>query len=142
MTETYALAIHIDSYEYSGSYYLLGTDYDTPEAVLGNVAADHILAMSPGGPGLCQHALNLLESGETVPEGKYEAAEVATRCAVYADPYYFHFSFSFDDCTHPIEFRRPGQADIEEVVANFDEYAHPENRFDRSGGTMDYGEEP
>lgn len=58
----YALAIHINSYEYSSSYYLLGDEYDTPEAVLVNVAADHILPMSPG-IGLCQHALNVLESG-------------------------------------------------------------------------------
>lgn len=113
MSDTYALTIHIESYEYSSEIYIVGEGYTTPREVLQHVAADHIIAIDTA-PSLTQYLLDLLEQGGTVSNDEYEAFDAAIECSLHADVYYQRFSFWTGE--KQVELgRRPSRQDIDAV---------------------------
>jgi hypothetical protein len=63
MSDTYALTIVVESYEFSGEFYLVGEGHGTGEEVLKYVATDHILAMKQR-PHVAEYLLETLQAGE------------------------------------------------------------------------------
>lgn len=97
MANTYALRFRFDSYEYSGQYYFVDEGYSTPSDVLRHVAADHFIALGDPEVPVAQYFLDVLETGNTVSKDTYDTADVTTRCKVFADPYYYRFTFTTDE---------------------------------------------
>lgn len=118
MTDTYALTIHIESYEYRGEYYILGEGHATASEVLQHVAADHIAAITVDEP-FVQYLLDLLEEGKTVGKDEYEGFDADIECSLYVDTYYQKFSFGTGE--RQVELgRRPSRSHIETVSENLD----------------------
>lgn len=92
MTDTYALRICLDSYEYEGEFYIVGDGYNTPGDVLQHVAADHILAMDRTRQ-IEEYLIDVLKSGENTRESEYDAFDADIRCGIHADVYYQRFYF-------------------------------------------------
>jgi len=65
MTETYALSITVQSYEFTGEFYIVGDGYGTGAEVLKHVASDHILTMKQR-PHVSEYPLETLQDGENV----------------------------------------------------------------------------
>lgn len=102
MTESYALSIRVDSYEFSGEFYLLGEGYTTGEEVLKHVAIDHILAMKQR-PHVAEYLLETLQSGENVSKTEYQQADPTVSCGVHFDVDHQQFAFSVGDHTVTID---------------------------------------
>jgi len=102
MTESYALSIRIDSYEFSGEFYFLGGGYTTGEKVLKHVATDHILAMKQRSH-VAEYLLETLQNGENVSKSEYQQADPAVSCEVHFDVDHQQFTFSVGDYTVTID---------------------------------------
>ncbi|MFC7074703.1 hypothetical protein ACFQJ7_08455 [Halovenus rubra] len=81
MSDTYALTIIIESYQFSGEFYLVGDGYSTGEEVLKHVASDHILAMK-NRPHVAEYLLETLQDGENVSESEYEQTDPDVSCGL------------------------------------------------------------
>lgn len=98
MTETYALSVRVDSYEFGGEFYLVGEGYETGEEVLKHVATDHILAMKQR-PHVAEYLLETLQDGENVSESEYEQADPDVSCGLHFDVNHQQFRFWVGDYT-------------------------------------------
>ncbi|PSQ62480.1 MAG: hypothetical protein BRD21_06010 [Halobacteriales archaeon SW_8_66_22] len=98
MSDTYALSITIESYEFSGEFYLVGEGYDTGEEVLKHIATDHILAMKQR-PHVAEYLLETLHEGENVSKSEYEQADSTVSCGLHFDVDHHQFRFWVGDHT-------------------------------------------
>jgi hypothetical protein len=114
MTETYALSIRVESYEFSGEFYLLGNGYGTGEEVLKHVATDHILAMKQR-PHAAEYLLETLRDGENVSKSEYEQAEPDISCGLHFDVDHQKFRFWAGDETVEIG-RRPTKSELKSLA--------------------------
>lgn len=96
MTESYALSIRIDSYEFSGEFYLIGEGYSTGKEVLKHVATDHILAMKQR-PHVAEYLLETLQDGENLSESEYNQADPDVSCGLHFDVDHQDFRFWVED---------------------------------------------
>jgi hypothetical protein len=96
MSDTYALTIVIESYEFSGEFYLVGDGYSTGEEVLKHVATDHILTMKQR-PHVAEYLLETLQDGENVSESKYKQADPDVSCGLNFDVDHQQFRFWVGD---------------------------------------------
>jgi hypothetical protein len=92
MSNTYSLSIRVESYNFSGEFYLLGNRYSTGEEVLKHVATDHILAMKQR-PHVAEYLLETLQAGETVNKSAYEQADPDISCGLHFDVDHQQFRF-------------------------------------------------
>jgi leucyl-tRNA synthetase len=92
MSETYVLTIVIESYQFSGEFYLAGDEYSTGKEVLEHVASDHILAMKQR-PHVAEYLLETLQDGENVSKSKYEQADPNVSCGLNFDVDHQQFRF-------------------------------------------------
>lgn len=114
MTETYALSISVDSYEFSGEFYFLGDSYKTGGEVLKHVAADHILAMKQR-PHVAEYLLETLQEGETVSESEYKQADPDVSCGLHFDVDHQEFGFWVGD--HRVEIgRQPTKSELRAIA--------------------------
>jgi hypothetical protein len=114
MTGTYALSIRVESYEFGGGFYFVGDGYDTGEAVLKHVAADHILAMKQR-PHVAEYLLETLQDGENVSKSRYEQAEPEVSCGLHFDVDHQQFNFWAGD--HRVEIgRQPTQSELRTIA--------------------------
>lgn len=102
MSDTYALTVRVEAYEYEGEFYLVGEGYGTPSEVLQHVAADHIRAIDRTRH-IEQYLLDVLKDGETMPKTEFEEFDADVECGMHADVYYQRFSFSVDGRVHRID---------------------------------------
>lgn len=98
MTETYALSIHVESYEFSGEFYLVGDSYGTGEEVLKHIVSDHILAMKQR-PHVAEYLLETLQDAENVSKSEYEQADPDVSCGLNFDVDHQRFRFWVGDHT-------------------------------------------
>ncbi|WP_146418345.1 MULTISPECIES: hypothetical protein [Haloarcula] len=114
MTETYALSIHVESYEFSGEFYLVGNRYDTGGEVLKHVATDHILAMKQR-PHAAEYLLETLQDGENVSKSEYEQAEPDVSCGLHFDVDHQQFRFWVGD--HSVDIgRQPTKDELHSIA--------------------------
>jgi hypothetical protein len=114
MTETYALSIHVESYEFSGEFYLVGNGYETGEQVLKYVATDHILAMKQR-PHVAKYLLETLQDGENVSKSEYEQAEPTVSCGLHFDVDHQQFRFWVSDYSVDIG-RQPTKSELRSIA--------------------------
>ena len=114
MSDTYALSITIESYEYRGEFYLVGNGYDTGEEILKHVAADHIVAMKQR-PHVAQYLLETLQDGENVSKSEYQQTDPAVSCGLHFDVNHHRFRFWIDDYTVDIG-RQPTKSDLRSIA--------------------------
>jgi hypothetical protein len=98
MSHTYALSIRVESYEFSGEFYLVGDGYATGGEVLKHVATDHILAMKQR-PHVAEYLLETLQGGENVSKSDYEQADPTVSCGLHFDVDHQQFRFWAGDET-------------------------------------------
>jgi leucyl-tRNA synthetase len=98
MSNTYTLTVAIESYEFSGEFYILGDRYDTGKEVLKHVATDHILAMKQR-PHIAEYLLETLQDGENVSTSDYEQADPDVSCGLHFDVDHHRFRFWVGDHT-------------------------------------------
>ncbi|AEN07935.1 hypothetical protein Halar_0718 (plasmid) [halophilic archaeon DL31] len=96
MANTYTLSIRVESYEFSGEFYLVGEKYGTGEEVLKHVATDHILAMKQR-PHVAEYLLETLQDGQNVSESEYNQADPDVSCGVHFDVDHQEFRFWVGD---------------------------------------------
>lgn len=96
MSDTYALTICVESYEYDGEFYLVGEGHRTPRDVFQHVVADHIRAIERTRH-IEQYLLDVLKAGENVSKTEFEEVDAEVECGMYVDVYYQRFSFWVDD---------------------------------------------
>jgi hypothetical protein len=96
MANTYTLSIRVESYEFSGEFYLVGEKYGTGEEVLKHVATDHILAMKQR-PHVAEYLLETLQDGENVSESEYREAGPDVSCGLHFDVDHQEFRFWVED---------------------------------------------
>jgi hypothetical protein len=114
MTKTYALSIRVESYEFSGEFYLVGEGYETGEEVLKHVAADHILAMKHR-PHAAEYLLETLQDGKNVSKSEYEQADPDISCGVHFDVDHQQFRFWAGDETVEIG-RQPTESELRSLA--------------------------
>ncbi len=107
---TYALSIHVESYEFSGEFYLVGHRYDTGGGVLKHVATDHILAMKQR-PHAAEYLLETLQEGENVSKSEYEQADPDVSCGLHFDVDHQQFRFWVGDRSVEIG-RQPTKSEL------------------------------
>jgi hypothetical protein len=107
---TYALSIHVESYEFSGEFYFLGDRYDTGGDVLKHVATDHILAMKQR-PHAAEYLLETLQEGENVSKSEYEQADPDVSCGLHFDFDHQQFRFWVGDRSVEIG-RQPTKSEL------------------------------
>lgn len=110
MSDTYVLTIVIESYEFSGEFYLVGAGYATGGEVLKHVATDHILAMKQR-PHVAEYLLETLQDGENVNKSDYEQADPDVSCGLHFDVDHHQFRFWVGD--HTVEIgRQPTKSEL------------------------------
>lgn len=92
VTDTYALTIRFESYEYRGEFYLVGEGYGTPGDILQHVAADHILRIDATSR-TEEYLLSVLNAGINVGKAEYEQLDADIECSIHVDVYYQRFAF-------------------------------------------------
>jgi hypothetical protein len=107
---TYALSIHVESYQYSGEFYLVGDRYDTGGDVLKHVAADHILAMKQR-PHAAEYLLGTLQQGDNVSESEYEQVDPDVSCGLHFGVDHQQFRFWVGDRSVDIG-RQPTKSEL------------------------------
>lgn len=107
---TYALSIHVESYEFSGDFYFIGDRYDTGGDVLKHVAADHILTMNQR-PHAAEYLLETLQEGENVSKSEYEQADPDVSCGLHFDFDHQQFRFWVGDRSVEIG-RQPTKSEL------------------------------
>jgi hypothetical protein len=114
MTETYALVVRIESYEYDGEFYFVGDGYGTPAEVLEYVASDHLLRASDA-PRIEEYLLDVLNGGQNACKNKYEAMDTDVECWIHIDVDHRRYAFGIHD--RVIEFTgEPTESDIASKV--------------------------
>jgi hypothetical protein len=116
MTDTYALTIRIESYEFDGEFYLVGEGYGTGEAILKHVAADHILTMK-NRPHVAEYLLETLREGDNVSHSKYEQAEPDISCGLHFDVDHHQFRFWVGDYTVNLG-RQPTKSELRSIAGD------------------------
>jgi len=114
MSHTYALSIRVESYEFSGEFYLVGDGYGTGEEVLKHVATDHILAMKQR-PHVAEYLLETLQAGETVSKSEYEQADPTVSCGLHFDVDHQQFRFWAGDETVEIG-HQPTKSELRSIA--------------------------
>ncbi len=114
MTDTYALTVSFESYDYDGEFYLVGEGYGTPSEVLQHVAADHILRIDEAYV-VEEYLLDVLKSGENANKAEYENANADVECGIHFDVDYHRFSFWVGDRVFEIG-ERPTRSSLEEMA--------------------------
>jgi len=114
MAETYALSIYVESYKFSGEFYLVGDRYDTGGEVLKHVATDHILAMKQR-PHAAEFLLETLQEGENVSKSEYEQADPDVSCGLHFDVDHQQFRFWVGDYSVDIG-RQPTKSDLRSIA--------------------------
>ena len=114
MTETYALTIGVESYEYDGEFYIVGEGHGTPSEVLQHVAADHILRIARVRH-IEEYLLDVLQTGENVSEAEYETVAADVECGIHFDGYYQRFAFWMGDEVIEIG-EQPTKAELNEIA--------------------------
>lgn len=114
MSDTYALTIVIESYEFDGEFYLVGNRYGTGEEVLKYVATDHILAMKQR-PHVAEYLLETLRDGANVGESEYKQADPDVSCGLHFDVDHHQFSFWVGDYTVDIG-RQPTKSELRSIA--------------------------
>jgi hypothetical protein len=114
MGDTYTLSITIESYEFSGEFYLVGDGYSTGEEVLKHVATDHILAMKQR-PHVAEYLLETLQEGVNVSESRYKQADPDISCGLHFDVNHQQFHFWIDD--YGVEIgRQPTRSELRSIA--------------------------
>jgi hypothetical protein len=98
MSDTYTLSITIESYEFSGEFYLVGDGYNTGGEVLEHVGTEHILAMKQR-PHVADYLLETLQDGENVSKSEYQQTDPTVSCGLHFDVDHQRFRFWVDDYT-------------------------------------------
>jgi hypothetical protein len=114
MSDTYALSIVVESYEFSGEFYLVGRGYKTGEEVLKHVATDHILTMKQR-PHVAEYLLETLQDGENVSKSEYEQADPEVSCGLHFDVNHQQFRFWVGDDTVEIGVR-PTKSELRSIA--------------------------
>lgn len=114
MTDTYALSVRLDTYEYEGEFYVVGEGYGTPSDVLQHVASDHILAIDQTRH-IEEYLLDVLKEGENTSKSEYEKLDA--ECGIHADVYYQRFSFWTGDEVIEIG-QNPTEMEIESIASD------------------------
>jgi hypothetical protein len=114
MSDTYALSIRIESYEFSGEFYLVGDGHGTGEEVLKHIATDHILAMKQR-PHVAEYLLETLQEGKTVSKSEYEQADPNVSCGLHFDVDHQQFRFWAGDETVEIG-RQPTKSELRSMA--------------------------
>ena len=113
MTETYALSITIQSYEFSGEFYIVGDGYGTGKGVLKHVVSDHILAMKQRSH-VADYLLGTLQDGKNVSESTYKQADPDVSCGLHFDVDHQQFRFWVGD--HGVEIgRQPTKIELRSI---------------------------
>lgn len=116
MSDTYALSITIQSYDFGGEFYLVGDGYSTGEEVLKHVATDHILAMKQR-PHIAEYLLETLSEGETVSESKYKQTDPDVSCGLHFEVNHQQFRFRVGD--HGVEIgSHPTESELRSIAEN------------------------
>lgn len=102
MSDTYALTIRVESYEYEGEFYLVGEGHSTPRDVLQHVVADHIRAIERTRH-IEQYLLDVLKEGKNVSRTEFEEVDAEVEFGMHVDAYYQQFAFWVDDRMFEIE---------------------------------------
>lgn len=116
MTETYALSVTVESYEYRGEFYLVGEGYETGEEVLKHVATEHILAMKQR-PHVAEYLLETLRNGENVSKSEYKRADPDVSCGLHFDVDQQEFNFWVGDYRVDIG-RQPTKNELRSIAAD------------------------
>jgi len=114
MTDTYALSIRVDSYDFGGEFYLVGEGYGTGEEVLKHVATDHILTMKQR-PHVAEYLLETLKDGENVSKSEYRHADPDVSCGVHFDVDHHQFRFWVGDYTADLG-RQPTKTELRSIA--------------------------
>lgn len=114
MSDGYTLSIRVESYEFSGEFYLVGEGYDTGGEVLNHVATDHILAMKQR-PHVAEYLLETLQDGETVSKSEYEQANPDVSCGLHFDVNHQQFRFWAGDRSVEIG-RQPTKTELDSIA--------------------------
>lgn len=114
MTDTYALSIRVDSYDFGGEFYLVGEGYGTGEEVLKHVATDHILTMKQR-PHVAEYLLETLKDGENVSKSEYSQADPDVSCGVHFDVDHHQFRFWAGDYTVDLG-RQPTKTELRSIA--------------------------
>lgn len=96
MTDTYALTVSIESYDYDGEFYLVGEGYGTPSEVLRHVAAAHLLRIDEASV-VEAYLLDVLNAGENTSKDEYESVDADVECGIHVNVDYHRFSFWVGD---------------------------------------------
>lgn len=96
MTETYALVVRLESYEYYGEFYLVGDGYGTPAAILEDIAGDHLLRISDA-VHIEEYLLDILNEGQNASKDKYDATDADVECWIHVDVSYRRYAFGWND---------------------------------------------
>jgi len=119
MTATYTLSVRIDSYDFGGEFYFVGTEYDTGGEVMRHVATDHILAMKQR-PHVGEYLLETLQDGENVSETVYNRAEPEISCGLHFHVDHQQFRFWVGD--HTVEIgRQPTKSELKTIAKELPE---------------------
>jgi hypothetical protein len=114
MTETYALSITIQSYEFSGEFYIVGDGYGTGKGVLKYVVSDHILAMKQRSH-VADYLLGTLQDGKNVSESTYKQADPDVSCGLHFDVDHQQFRFWVGD--HGVEIgSQPTKSELRSIA--------------------------
>jgi len=114
MTDTYALSIRVDSYDFGGEFYFIGEGHGTGEEVLKHVATDHILAMKQR-PHVAEYLLETLQNGENVSESEYRQADPDVSCGLHFDVDHQQFRFWVEDYTVEVG-RQPTKSEVHSIA--------------------------
>lgn len=141
MSATYALKIHIWSYDYEDTFYFVGKDCETIADVLTDVAADHIAALTNPETNPRQYWLDALRNDVSDGEDAYKQANPDIECSVTVDVQYHRATVCYDNCEFELG-RQPNQtkiADLADALAagEYDAYPH----LKRNVETLDFREE-
>ena len=96
MTETYALVIRIQSYEYDDKFYFTGGGHGTPAEVLEHVAGDHLLRISDAFR-IEDYLLNVLNEGRNASKDEYKAIDADVVYWIHIDVDHRRYSFGIHD---------------------------------------------
>lgn len=116
MSDTYTLTVVIESYAFSGEFYFVGDRYDTGEAVLKHVAADHVLAIKQY-PHVAEYLLETLQNGENTSKSKYKQTAPAVSCGLHFDVDHHQFRFWVDDYTVNLG-SQPTKSELQSIAAD------------------------
>lgn len=93
---TYSLVVSLESHEYTGDFYFVGDEYETPGDVLEHVAADHIHTIEQSRR-IESYLLKVLGTGENASRAEYKAADPDVECRLHVNLNYGRYWFDTGD---------------------------------------------